>query len=104
MGAFDRALADFDRALQLDPRSALALTERASTYRAKGELDHAIADYDRALRLDENSTTAYDGRATVYLGKGDLDKALADFNEAVRTRSEIGRISRRSRSRLSGAR
>jgi monovalent cation:H+ antiporter-2, CPA2 family len=83
-GDLDRAIADLDKALQLNAKSHRALTERASIYHAKGDLDRAIADYDRALRLDKNLAAAYGGRASAYLGKGELAKALADFGEAVR--------------------
>ncbi len=83
-GDFDRAIADLDKAVQLDPRSALSRMERAAIYHAKADLDRAIADYDRALQLDKNSVTAHAGRAKAYRGKGDFDRALADFEEAVR--------------------
>ena len=83
-GDLDRAIADLDKALQLNAKSHRALTERASIYHAKGDLDRAIADYDRALRLHKNLAAAYGGRARAYLGKGELAKALADFGEAVR--------------------
>ncbi len=83
-GDYDRALADLDKALQLDPKSAPALLERASIYHVKGEFGRAIADYDRALKLDKDSAAALSGRARAYRGKGDLEKALADFDEAVR--------------------
>ena len=33
---FDRAIADLDKAVQLDPKSSLALTKRASIYHEKG--------------------------------------------------------------------
>ena len=83
-GDLDRAIADLDKALQLNAKSHRALTERASIYHAKGDLDRAIADYNRVLRLDKNLAAAYGGRARAYLGKGELDKALADFGEAAR--------------------
>ncbi len=83
-GDFDRALADLDKALQLYPNSARALTERASIYHAKGEFDRAIADYDKALQIDKDSAAAHGGRAKAYRGKGDLNRALADFDEALK--------------------
>ena len=83
-GDFDAALADLNKALQLDPNSAPALIERASIYQARDDFDRAIADYDRTLRFNQNLGEAYGGRASAYQGKGDLDRALADFGEAVR--------------------
>ena len=83
-GDYDRALADLDKALRLDPKSAPALLERASIYDVKSEFDRAIADYDTVLKLDKDSLAVRSGRARAYRGKGEFDKALADFNEAVR--------------------
>jgi len=82
-GDFERAIADLDKALQLDPKSAFILAERASIHHAKGNLDAAIADYGRALQLDKNLTTAYSGRARAYLTTGDLDHAIADYDQAI---------------------
>jgi Na+/H+ antiporter NhaD/arsenite permease-like protein/Tfp pilus assembly protein PilF len=87
-GDFNRATADLDKALKLNPKLPLALTERASIYSTKGDPDRAIADYTRALKLDKNLAAAYIGRARAYRGKGDFDKALADFNEALRLNPE----------------
>ena len=83
-GDYDRALADLDKALRLDPKSAPALLERASIYDVKSEFDRAIADYDTVLKLDKDSLAVRSGRARAYRGKGEFDKALANFNEAVR--------------------
>ena len=83
-GDLDRAIADLDKALRLNPKSPLALTKRAAIHQEKGDLDRAIADYSSALRLDKNLPVAYRGRAKAYQAKGDLDKALSDFGEALR--------------------
>ena len=60
---FDRAIADLDKAVQLDPKSSLALTKRASIYHEKGDLDRAIADYDAAIAAQPKSAAAFYGRA-----------------------------------------
>lgn len=83
-GDFAHAIADLDKALQLNPTSAFVLAERASIHHAKGDLDPAIVDYARALQLDKNLTTAYSGRARAYLAKGDLDQAIADYDQAIK--------------------
>src|SRR5689334_12729546 len=48
----DRAIADFDQAIRLDPKDAKAYKFRGDAWAAKREFDLAISDYDRALRLD----------------------------------------------------
>ena len=54
----DRALADFDQAIKLDPRNPLPFYNRGLAYRDKGDTQHAIEDYDTALKLDPDDETA----------------------------------------------
>ena len=48
-GDYDRAIADYNKALELDPKDATAYNNRGYAYRQKGDYDKAIADYDKAL-------------------------------------------------------
>ena len=47
----DRAIADYTRAIEIDPRDAVAYNNRGIAYRAKGDNDRAIADLAAAMRL-----------------------------------------------------
>jgi len=58
---YDRAIADFDQAIKLDPKSAIAFANRGWTYLNKREYDRAIADLDKATALDSNLYAAYTG-------------------------------------------
>ena len=49
-GDYDRAIADYDEAIRLDP-SSVGSSTGASPVRPRG-VDRAIADYDEAIRLD----------------------------------------------------
>lgn len=82
-GDFDRAIADLDEALHLDPRSAAALIERASVFHSKGDLDRAIGDYDRAIAAWPQSAAPFYGRGEVYRAKDDLDRAVANYDRAL---------------------
>ncbi len=48
---YDRAIADYDKAIDLDPKNAKALYQRGYVYDIKGERDRAMADYNQAMRL-----------------------------------------------------
>jgi tetratricopeptide (TPR) repeat protein len=80
----DEAIADYNQAIQLDPRFVMAYHRRGHAYNEKGDKDRAIADYTQALRLDPNYKAAYIGRGNAYNGKGDHDRAMADYNQALR--------------------
>jgi len=83
-GDLDRAIADYDEAIRLNPNGAMYYNNRAIAYRAKGELDRAIADYDYAIRLDPKHANAYLNRANIHAERGELDLAIADYTAAIR--------------------
>lgn len=51
----DAALADFKRAIELEPQNADAYLERGRAYEKLGKFDLAKADYDQAVKLFSNS-------------------------------------------------
>jgi Na+/H+ antiporter NhaD/arsenite permease-like protein/Tfp pilus assembly protein PilF len=83
-GDFDRAIADLDKALQLNPKSTLALIKRASIYQEKGDLDRAITDYNAALAAQPKSAAAFHGRGEAYRAKNDFDRAIMEYSTALR--------------------
>jgi lipoprotein NlpI len=81
---YDRAIADYDQAIRLDPKNANVYTNRGNAYRSKGDYDRAIADQDQAIRLDPKYALAYNNRGSAYGSKGDYDRAIADYDQAIR--------------------
>lgn len=70
---FDRAIADYSRAIALDPNNAVCYCKRGLAYTAYGIVsssieyyDCAIADYNKAIELDPNYTDAYTWRDETY--------------------------------------
>jgi len=51
-GDLDKAIADFGKAIELDPKYANAFLNRANVYRGKHDLEHAKEDLEAALKLD----------------------------------------------------
>ena len=50
-GDHDGAIADYNRAIELDPKQPRAYMNRGFAKQAKDDVDGAIADYNRALEL-----------------------------------------------------
>jgi tetratricopeptide (TPR) repeat protein len=83
---YDRAFADYDQAIRLDPKNVAAYYNRGTTYQnGKRDFDRAIADYDQAIRLNPKYALAYRHRGYAYqYGKHDYDRAFADYDQAIR--------------------
>jgi tetratricopeptide (TPR) repeat protein len=55
---YDRAIADYDTALQLDPAQADAFNYRGEVWRRKGDRPRALADFGAAIRLNPEHSAA----------------------------------------------
>jgi tetratricopeptide (TPR) repeat protein len=80
---YDRAIADFDASIRLDPASAPTFNNRGSAWYAKGDSDRAIADFDKAIQLDPAYALAYHNRGEIWKDKGDFNLAIADYGKAI---------------------
>ena len=78
------ALADLDRAIDLDPSMATGYFARGDLKRVGGDPDGAIADLTIAIQLNPNFPRAYVSRGNAHRNKGEANAAVADFNKAIR--------------------
>jgi tetratricopeptide (TPR) repeat protein len=81
---WDRAIADYDEALKLNPKIAGAYTGRAAANLRKGNIDRALPDLNEGLRLDPKSPGVRNVFGYYYNKKGDHERALTEVNEALR--------------------
>lgn len=82
-GEIRRGIGYLDRAIELNPRSIEAISNRAAYCAELREFDRAIADFNAAIRLMPGVPQLYNNRADVYLKKGEPEKALADCRTAL---------------------
>ncbi|PYL23621.1 MAG: hypothetical protein DMF37_09355, partial [Verrucomicrobia bacterium] len=82
-GDMNGAIADFSRAIELDPKSTSAYYHRGIARLEKAEFDAAIGDLNRAIELSPNTSDYYNDRGLAKLRKGDNDGAIADFTRAI---------------------
>ncbi len=85
LGDSDKAIADCNEALWIDPNSVRCYHLRGAYWLEKKRFDLAMADFDVALKLDPKFTLTYHVlRGCCRAEMGQNDKALADFDEALR--------------------
>jgi serine/threonine protein kinase/tetratricopeptide (TPR) repeat protein len=83
MGRFDEALAEFERARELNPFSLPINTSIAYLYYFVRQYDQALSQCTKALEIDPNFHWAYDVKGLAYLQKGEFEEALQSFKQAV---------------------
>jgi tetratricopeptide (TPR) repeat protein len=77
------AVADYDRAIQLDPTNARVYEYRGRSKLDKGDSNGALADYDHAIQLDPKRAQAYVGRGGAKLTENDQRGAIADYSRGA---------------------
>jgi tetratricopeptide (TPR) repeat protein len=108
-GDNDRAIADYNEAIRLEPSNALAYNNRGAAYARAGDFDRAISDYTEAIRINPMPpvvgtpiVNVYQNRGTAYAQTGDGEHAVADFTDQARAKT--GPAVLRARNRLFGYR
>ena len=88
-GDLNGAIADYDRAIQLNPKFAVAYCNRGVAKVQKGDLNGVIADCDKAIQLDPKLAEGYAVRGAAKVPKGDLDGAIADCDKAIQLNPKL---------------
>lgn len=76
---WDKAIAEYTEAIELDSNLAMAYSNRAHAYAYKGQYDQAIADFSKVIELDPNDAEAYCFRGAAYALQGKKAGAITDL-------------------------
>lgn len=82
-GEYDLAVSDYNEALKLNPKDALAYLNRGRAFSGKSNYDSAITDYSKAIELNPKDAAAYFNRADSYEKKGSTQQAISDYQKTV---------------------
>jgi nephrocystin-3 len=84
---YDLALADFNRAIKIDSRSARAYTSQGLLYQVLKDYKRALVDFHLAIQLNPDSVwTIIAHRGETYALLGRYKDALTDYNRAIQLR------------------
>lgn len=81
-GAYDRALADFDKSITHKPGYADTYYSRAVVQHERGDRERSLADLDEYLRRKGEVAEAYINRARLFRRRGELQSAFSELQRA----------------------
>jgi tetratricopeptide (TPR) repeat protein len=77
------AIADYDKAIGLNPKNGAAFNNRAATLASLRQYDRAIKDYDEAIRLDPENGLYIKNRGNAFRMTGQYAQAIAAYRKAL---------------------
>jgi lipoprotein NlpI len=87
-GHFDRAIADYTKAIEIDPNDSGVLTFRGYAYELKGDFDSAIADFTKAIEINSQNSVPFRGRGFAKYAKADFQGAATDLLRAAELKED----------------
>lgn len=91
----DTAMADVNKALELDSNNLDALYIRAALRTKKGDTAGVLADYNKIIELTPSTPgmeAVYHNRAMIRLQSDDVDGALDDLNKALSINPRVAEL------------
>jgi len=86
---YDEALAEFEKALELDPRFGYALNLMAYTYTEMGKADLALQTFERYAAVQPGDANPYDSMGDMFFLTGKFDRARENYEHALAVRPEF---------------
>ena len=97
-GQFDKALSQFNMALELAPDNPTNLTNRGAALAKLERRDEALADYNRSLELRPDDPDTFNNRGVTFRHLQRYGEALADYNRSLKLRPDHpGTLSNRAK-------
>jgi tetratricopeptide (TPR) repeat protein len=85
-GEWDKAIAEYEKALALYPENTLAYWGLGQVYQAQARGEEAQAAYRRAIAVCPDNVLARISLAKIYAAEGRTEEAISQYREAIRLR------------------
>ncbi len=89
-GNLDKALEEYQKALELNPNYAQVYTNLGTVYLGKKDYDQAIESFKKVIELNYWDRKAHYNLGLVYLYKGEIEKAKDEEKFLKSIRSDLG--------------
>ena len=83
-GQHDKAQANYEQMIALNPNDPKPYYERGSLYAQLGEHELAQADFDKVIELESDNINALISRGLLFSDMEDYDRALEDFDAVIK--------------------
>jgi tetratricopeptide (TPR) repeat protein len=90
MKELDKAIADHDQAIKIDPKNPAPYNNRGNAYAGKADWEHAVADFDMAIKLNPKYAEAFFNRGIAKRNRGDAEGGETDIAQAKELQPGIG--------------
>ena len=88
-GLYDLAIANYDKAIQLEPNNAAAYNNRGLAKGYLGQYFAAISDFDKAIQRKLDDAKAYYNRGVVKGYLGQHFAAISDYDKAIQLKPDL---------------
>jgi len=85
-GQSDKAIVQFQRALEIRPNNAEIHNNLGTSLAQKGQVDEAIVQFQEALEIRPNYADAHQNLGITLFQKGQVDEAIVQFQKALEIR------------------
>ena len=82
-GEYEKAVEEYEKALDLDPDMGSTLNELGFVYLRLGEYEKAVSSLKKYVSVTPGEPNAVESLAQVYVERGDLDMAIAKYRELL---------------------
>jgi tetratricopeptide (TPR) repeat protein len=89
-GRLDDAIAEFQKAIELEPDDPDAHHNLGTAYYERGRLDEAITELQAAIELEPGGADAHRNLGTVYGEQGKPEEAAAAYEKAIEMDPDFG--------------
>jgi tetratricopeptide (TPR) repeat protein len=88
IGEPDKAITDFNAAIQINANYGEAYINRGLAWVKKRDYDRGLADFTAATHDEKFAFLAFNNRANIYADKHDYVHAIEDYSQAIRLRPD----------------
>jgi serine/threonine protein kinase/tetratricopeptide (TPR) repeat protein len=82
-GLYEQAVAEFDRAIELQPGNAMAFIYEGKAYQDNGQLPQSRTAFENAVKAEPNYFRTWQNLGSFYLWSGEISQALAYHKKSV---------------------